>query len=126
MYFQGFLKVENFFSPEELQPVREEIEEMVEDLAQRLVKAGKIKSEIFRRYLVQNCCELFAKNINTYLLDCDTTIFSHNYILYFRPIQRVWIVPEINNDQKRVSWSQCCLAQTEEGSKGTTYSTICS
>ena len=39
------MKVDNFFKQEELEACREEIKSLVEDLAQRLYKAGKIKSE---------------------------------------------------------------------------------
>jgi len=37
--------VENFFSPEELDPMVPVLEEYVENVAQRLYKAGKIKGD---------------------------------------------------------------------------------
>ncbi|XP_046548110.1 phytanoyl-CoA dioxygenase domain-containing protein 1-like [Haliotis rubra] len=44
-YFEkGYLVVEKFFSKEELDPCREAIEELIEDLAQKLYKGGKIKN----------------------------------------------------------------------------------
>ena len=39
------MKVDNFFQAEELDACREEIKALVEDLAQRLYKAGKIKGK---------------------------------------------------------------------------------
>ena len=44
--FQGYLIVENFFDTEkELDPVRKDIEVLVDNLANKLYDAGKIKSE---------------------------------------------------------------------------------
>ncbi|CAH1232779.1 Hypp506 [Branchiostoma lanceolatum] len=39
---EGYLLVKDYFTPEELQPVREAVEELVDDLAQRMRRAGKI------------------------------------------------------------------------------------
>eukprot|EP00058_Branchiostoma_floridae_P020986 XP_002606476.1 hypothetical protein BRAFLDRAFT_93267 [Branchiostoma floridae] len=42
-YFdEGYVLVKDFFQPEELQPVRDAVEELVDELAQRMHKAGKI------------------------------------------------------------------------------------
>ncbi|KAL5011309.1 hypothetical protein ScPMuIL_009860 [Solemya velum] len=41
---EGFLVVEDFFTPEELQPCRDAIEKMVDVLADKLYKAGKVKN----------------------------------------------------------------------------------
>jgi hypothetical protein len=45
LLLQGYVRLDNFFKKEELDACREEIKELVEDLAQRLYKAGKIKSK---------------------------------------------------------------------------------
>ncbi|XP_063420288.1 uncharacterized protein LOC134705499 [Mytilus trossulus] len=45
----GFIIIKDFFKPEELNPVRDAIDGLVEDLAQKLYKAGKIK-ELFSEY----------------------------------------------------------------------------
>ncbi|CAH1230978.1 PHYHD1 [Branchiostoma lanceolatum] len=42
---EGFVLVKDFLKPEELQPVRDAIERLVDDLAERLFKAGKIKDK---------------------------------------------------------------------------------
>ncbi|XP_050412522.2 phytanoyl-CoA dioxygenase, peroxisomal [Patella vulgata] len=42
-YDEGYIVVKDFFTPEELEPCRQAIEGMVEQLAQKLYKAGKIK-----------------------------------------------------------------------------------
>jgi hypothetical protein len=43
---QGYIIVKDFFKPEELNPVRDAIADLVEDLAQKLYKAGKIKGKL--------------------------------------------------------------------------------
>ena len=43
--FQGYVLVEDFFTPEELEPARAASERLVDIVAQRLFKAGKISSE---------------------------------------------------------------------------------
>ena len=43
--FQGYVLVENFFTPEELEPARAACDRLVDIVAQRLYKAGKISSE---------------------------------------------------------------------------------
>ncbi|XP_053403695.1 uncharacterized protein LOC123537801 [Mercenaria mercenaria] len=44
-YFEnGYLVIEDFFTEEELQPARDCINQIVDDLAQKLFKAGKIKN----------------------------------------------------------------------------------
>lgn len=40
----GFLIVRDFFTPEELQPVKDEVDGLVDDLANRLHRAGRIKN----------------------------------------------------------------------------------
>jgi hypothetical protein len=40
----GYLVIESFFTPEELDPAKEAVKQLVEDLADKLYKAGKIKS----------------------------------------------------------------------------------
>ncbi|KAK3093622.1 hypothetical protein FSP39_018239 [Pinctada imbricata] len=43
-YFEeGYMMIEKFFDPEELNPCRDSIAELVEELAQKLYKGGKIK-----------------------------------------------------------------------------------
>jgi len=42
--FQGYVVVQSFFTKEELQPVIESINEIVDDVAEKLYKAGKISS----------------------------------------------------------------------------------
>ena len=42
---QGYVVVEDLFTREELQPARDDIIVLVEELAQKLYKAGMIKSE---------------------------------------------------------------------------------
>ncbi|XP_078680911.1 phytanoyl-CoA dioxygenase domain-containing protein 1 homolog [Branchiostoma floridae x Branchiostoma belcheri] len=42
---EGFVLVKGFLKPEELQPVRDDIDRLVDDLAERLFKAGKIKDK---------------------------------------------------------------------------------
>eukprot|EP00058_Branchiostoma_floridae_P011228 XP_002596716.1 hypothetical protein BRAFLDRAFT_78384 [Branchiostoma floridae] len=42
---EGFVLVKDFLKPEELQPVQDDIERLVDDLAERLFKAGKIKDK---------------------------------------------------------------------------------
>ncbi|KAK3096497.1 hypothetical protein FSP39_000740 [Pinctada imbricata] len=45
-YFEeGYCVVEDFFKPEELQPCRDAIDKMVDNLAEKLYKAGKIKDK---------------------------------------------------------------------------------
>lgn len=46
--FQGYLVIEDFFREDELQPVRDCINRVVDDLALKLYKAGKIKSMFIR------------------------------------------------------------------------------
>ncbi|XP_019644504.1 PREDICTED: phytanoyl-CoA dioxygenase-like isoform X1 [Branchiostoma belcheri] len=59
-YFRdGYLVVTDFFPPEELQPVREAVEERVDHLAQTLYRAGKIKDKheeagLFQRLTLLN------------------------------------------------------------------------
>ena len=43
---KGFLLVPDFFTPAELQPVIEATEKLVEDLAKKLLSAGKIGGEL--------------------------------------------------------------------------------
>ena len=43
---QGFTVVENFFTPEEMEPCRKTLQKMVDDVAQKLYKTGRIKSTI--------------------------------------------------------------------------------
>lgn len=43
---QGFLVVKDFFRRDELDPAREAINQLVDELAQKLFKAGKIKGVI--------------------------------------------------------------------------------
>lgn len=45
---QGYIIVKDFFKPEELNPVRDAIADLVEDLAQKLYKAGKIKGKLLK------------------------------------------------------------------------------
>ena len=40
---QGFLVIEDFFTPNELNPAINAIDDLVDDLAQQLYNAGKIK-----------------------------------------------------------------------------------
>ena len=54
LLFQGYIKVEDFFTPEELDPIKKEIESLVDDLAKRLHKAGKIKSKVYIYLLNMN------------------------------------------------------------------------
>ncbi|XP_013416110.1 uncharacterized protein LOC106177775 [Lingula anatina] len=42
-YEEGYILVEEFFTPEELEPVRHAVDNLVEELAQKLYKAGKVK-----------------------------------------------------------------------------------
>jgi pleckstrin domain-containing family G protein 5 len=49
--------VEDFFTPEELQPCRDSISEMVDNLADKLYQAGKITGDIG-----------FHKEVNTPLI----------------------------------------------------------
>ena len=44
MYLQGYVLVENFFTTEELEPARQACSKLVDIVAQRLFKAGKISS----------------------------------------------------------------------------------
>ncbi|XP_060568349.1 uncharacterized protein LOC132726952 [Ruditapes philippinarum] len=47
-YFEnGYIVIEDFFKDSELQPMRECINQIVDDLAQKLYKAGKIKSMVY-------------------------------------------------------------------------------
>jgi len=46
---EGYLLVKDYFTPEELDPCRKDIELMVDDLAQKLFKAGKVKS-LYQEY----------------------------------------------------------------------------
>lgn len=43
--FQGYVIVEDFFTSEELEPVKGAINRLVDDLAHKLYKAGKIPSK---------------------------------------------------------------------------------
>ena len=42
---QGFVVVDNFFKAEELEPCKRDIENLVEQVAQKLYRAGKIESK---------------------------------------------------------------------------------
>jgi hypothetical protein len=44
MYFQGFLIIEDFFMEAELEACKNDVIDVVDDMASRLYKAGKIKS----------------------------------------------------------------------------------
>ena len=57
--FQGYVVVKDFFHvKEELEPVKEDINIMVDELANKLYKAGKISSwyQVSTSVLVQNTC----------------------------------------------------------------------
>ena len=56
--------IEKFFEPEELNPCRDSVAELVEELAQKLYKAGKIKGKLiaFQSFL----CDVL--NINLVIL----------------------------------------------------------
>lgn len=57
LFFQGFIIIKDFFKPEELNPVRDAIDGLVEDLAQKLYKAGKIKgSDIYMYIYTKTSC----------------------------------------------------------------------
>jgi hypothetical protein len=43
--FQGFLLLDSFFKPEELDPGKVAVNDLVDELANRLYEAGKIKSK---------------------------------------------------------------------------------
>lgn len=45
IFFQGYLVVENFFTHDELDPCKDAVGDLVEELAQKLYNAGKIKSK---------------------------------------------------------------------------------
>lgn len=44
-FFQGYLIIKDFFTKEELQACRDDLEDEVDRLANKLYKAGKIKSK---------------------------------------------------------------------------------
>lgn len=44
-FFQGYLIIKDFFTKEELQACRDDLEDEVDRLANTLYKAGKIKSK---------------------------------------------------------------------------------
>lgn len=44
-FFQGYLIIKDFFTTEELQACRDDLEDEVDRLANKLYKAGKIKSK---------------------------------------------------------------------------------
>jgi hypothetical protein len=43
---KGFVVVENFFKPEELEPCKRDIEQLVENVAQKLYQANKINGKL--------------------------------------------------------------------------------
>ena len=43
--FQGYTVVENFFTLEEIEPCRESYRHLVDEIAQKLYKTGRVKSK---------------------------------------------------------------------------------
>ncbi|GAB1607425.1 uncharacterized protein LOC115228194 [Argonauta hians] len=96
---EGFLIVNNFFPPEELQPCCNDIEVMVNDLAQRLYKAGKIKD-------LHEDCGLFQR-----LTEIDKE-FSGASILLFKSqkltksFQNLWSNERLLNVAEQILGSE--------------------
>lgn len=44
-FSKGYVIVEDFFKPEELEPCKRDIEKLVDEVAQKLYTAGKIKGQ---------------------------------------------------------------------------------
>ena len=63
----------NFFTPDELQPCREAVGELVEELAQKLFKAGKIKG------LLKMITGIYLK-----------LIFNFEYLVNFVLMYKTW------------------------------------
>ena len=52
VYLKGFFVLENFFSSSELEPVKTDIDNLVEELAQKLYAANQIKGSIITKYSI--------------------------------------------------------------------------
>lgn len=55
--FQGYVQIDEFFTRDELDPVREAIAVLVDQLAEKLYKAGRIKSNV---NLMCTACSTFV------------------------------------------------------------------
>ena len=57
---QGFVIVRDYFTPEELQPCRDAVDNLVEELAQKLFKGGKIDSEFTMTFVFKETGNSFS------------------------------------------------------------------
>ncbi|XP_019627738.1 PREDICTED: uncharacterized protein LOC109472409 [Branchiostoma belcheri] len=124
-YFdEGFVLVKDFFTPEELQPCRDGTAELVDALAERLYKAGKIKNTyrdagLFQRLTLieeefPGTCALLLKEGKIHKAYCD--LWVNDRLLN---VMEQLVGPEIagnllwnlrpkvpSNDETTVPWHQ--------------------
>lgn len=80
--FQGYILIEDFFDvKKELDPVREAINTLVDDLAKKLYDAGKIKSKqilydnflSLKNYATITCKYTFNSQVHIFIQNCTRT-----------------------------------------------------